>query len=165
MRRRRHDRPDSHELAAERLNAGVGPYEPLPAELKNYNGKRLMMLAALGIFVALLLGGRHGSSGPPVTGSCAKPGFSFDKTSIRYYGAVRWSVAGPDGSSVIITADSTSADSGRLAGPVPINECKASGRMGVPLKGGSHLLRVFLRSADGTDTLLGQKALQVNAPR
>lgn len=164
MRRRRFDRPDPHELAAERLNAGLGPYEPLPEQLRRYNGKRIVLLAALALVAAVVIGGHNGASRPPVSGSCSKPAFAFDHTEIRYYGAVKWSVAGPSGSSVIITGDSESADRGRLAGPVPIKDCKADGRMGVPLDGGRHVVRVFLRSPDGRDTVLGTASLLVNAP-
>jgi hypothetical protein len=41
----------------------------------------------------------------------------------------------------------------------------ASGRFGVPLSDGDHVLRVFLLGTDGATSLVGSQKLVVNAPR
>jgi hypothetical protein len=163
--RRERDRPDPHELAAERLSDGLGPYEPLPPQLERYDRKRLLLLVVLGGITVAVLRDGLGRGAPPVAGSCTKPAFSFDRDRIRVDLALKWAVAGPSGSSVIVTADSTSADEGRLLGPVELRGCKADGLFGVPLSDGTHVLRVFLRAPDGTTALLGQQDLEVDVPR
>ena len=163
-RKRPVDRPDQHELAAERMAAGLGPFEPLPETLRRFDRKRQVLLFLLGAIALLLYRGAQTGGPPSASGSCTRPAFDFDHTSVRYYGTVRWSVAGPAGSSVVITADSASVTTGRLAGPVALKDCRAQGRFGVPLPDGTHLIRVFLVSGDGTTTVLGTKDLVVHAP-
>jgi hypothetical protein len=163
--RKRPDPPDPHELAAERLRGGLEPFEPLPSGLARFDRKRLVLFVIMGGLMVAILRDGIGRGAPPVDGSCTKPGFAFDRSSVRVDGAVKWAVAGPTGSAVIVTADSESAGVGRLVGPVALKDCKASGRFGVPLTDGNHVLRVFLRSADGVVTPLGEKPLEVDGPR
>jgi hypothetical protein len=162
--RRQREQPDLNELAAERIRTGIEPFEPLPPQLRRYDRKRLFVFVVMGALAVAILRDGLGRGAPPVTGSCTQPGFAFDRTSTPVEGAVKWAVVGPTGSFVIVTADSTSPDRGRLLGPVPLRDCKADGRFGVPLKDGDHVLRVFLRAPDGTVTLLGSKPLEVDAP-
>jgi hypothetical protein len=162
--RRERDQPDLNELAAERLRTGIEPFEPLPPQLRRYDRKRLLMFIVMGALAVAILRDGLGRGAPPVTGSCTQPGFAFDRQSVVEEGVVKWAVVGPTGASVIVTADSTSPDQGRLLGPVPLKDCKADGRFGVPLKDGTHVLRVFLRSPDGAVSQLGSKSLEVDAP-
>ena len=163
--RRERDKPDHSELAAERLRGGLEAFEPLPPTLRRYDRKRLLLFVVLGALVVAVIRDGVGKGAPPVSGSCTRPGFAFDRTSVRTDGAVKWAVAGPTGSSVIVTADSESPGTGRLLGPVPLKGCKADGRFGVPLEDGDHVLRVFLRAPDGAVTLVGKKPLEVDGPR
>jgi hypothetical protein len=163
--RRRRDRPDPHELAAERLEAGLEPFEPLPPTLRHPDRKRLLLYLVLGAVTVAILRDGLGRGAPPVTGSCTHAAFAFDRSEVREDGVVKWSVAGPSGAEVFVTADSTTVDAGRLLGPVTLRDCKASGRFGVVLKDGTHVLRVFLRDPDGATRVLGQRTLEVNAPR
>ena len=170
--RRRHDRPDPHERTAERIQAGLEPFEPLPPGLQRYDRKQLIWLLILGGVTVAVLRDGLGRGAPPVDGSCTRPAFAFDRDEVgQQSGVVKWSVAGPSGASVFVTVDSTSIESGHLLGPVELKDCKASGRFGVVLPGavlltdGSHVLRVFLRLPDGTVQLLGSRPLTVNAPR
>jgi len=169
---RRRDRPDPHERAAERIQAALEPFEPLPPGLQRFDRKRLVFLLILGAVTVAILRDGLGRGAPPVSGSCTHPAFAFDRSEVAQQGGVvKWSAAGPSGASVFVTVDSTSIDSGHLLGPVVLKDCKASGRFGVVLQGGvllkdgSHVLRVFLRQPDGTVKLVGTKPLQVNAPR
>lgn len=66
---------------------------------------------------------------------------------------------------MFVIADGTTVDSGRLLGPVILKDCKASGRFGVPLKDGTHVLHVILRAPDGTTKEVGSKPVEVDAPR
>jgi hypothetical protein len=163
--RRRRGRPDASELAAERLQAGREPFEPLPPTLRRLDRKRLLLYLVLGAVTVAVLRDGLGRGAPPVKGSCTQPAFAFDRTEVREDGVVKWSVAGPPDAQVVITADSTTADGGRLLGPVTLQGCKASGRFGVVLQDGTHVLRVFLRQPDGTTQVIGTRTIVVNAPR
>jgi hypothetical protein len=160
--RRSRGRPDPHEYAAERLGAGIGPFEPLPEELRRSHRRRIILYVVIGLVVVAVLRDGLGRGAPPVHGSCTKPAFAFDRDEVRQDGVVKWSVAGASGSYVIITADSASAASGRLLGPLPLKHCGASGRFGVPLREGDHVLRVFLRSPSGATSLVGSQKVVVS---
>ena len=162
--RRHRERPDPHELVAERIRAGLEPFEPLPPEIRRKDNKKLLIWFGLAVVVIALLRNGPGQGAPAVKGSCTRPAFAFDRTSVRYYGTVKWSVAGPSGAQVFITADSPSVDAGKLLGPVTLRSCKASGLFGVPLKNGRHVVRVFLRQPDGSTRVLGTRSLEVHAP-
>lgn len=163
LRRRRPDAPDLHEQAASRMRAGLEPFEPLPPDPRPVDRKRLLFFILVGVVVVGVLRDGLGRGAPAVHGSCTKPAFALDRSEVGQYGVVKWSVAGPTGDQVVITADAASAASGRLLGPVPLKQCKASGRFGVPLSDGNHVLRVFLLDA-GATRLVGSQKLVVNAP-
>ena len=165
LRRRRPEPLDPHELAAARLRGGLEPFEPLPPDPRPIDRKKLLFYVLLGVVVVGVLRDGIGRWAPPVHGSCTSPAFALDRDEVGQYGVVKWAVAGPTGAQVVITADTTSATSGRLLGPLPLKQCKASGRFGVPLSDGDHVLRVFLREPDGGTSLLGTQKLVVNAPR
>jgi hypothetical protein len=165
LRRRRPEPLDPHELAAARLRSGLEPFEPLPPNPRPIDRKRLLFYALVGVVVVGVLRDGLGRGAPPVDGSCTKPAFALDREEVGQYGVVKWSVAGPSGAQVVITADTTSTAIGRLLGPLPLKQCKASGRFGVPLSDGDHVLRVFLQEPGGATTLVGSQKLVVNAPR
>ena len=165
MTRRRRDRPDPYERAAQRMRDELQPFEPLPEALHRFNPARLGLYVLLALVAFALLRAGSDRDAPAVDGSCIRPGFAFDHHDIRAGGALRWAVAGPTGATVVVTADSTSIDDGTLVGPVVLRGCKASGVTGIPLKSGEHVLRVFLRRPDGTVQLLGSRPLEVNARR
>lgn len=164
-RQRRHDRPDPHELAAARMRAAYGPYEPLPNELRRLNSRKLLVYVALAVGIAALLSGRLGTGAPQVRGSCTEPAAALDRDDVGQFGLVSWSVAGPSGSEVVLTADAAGPDTGRLQPPVPVRDCKATGRFSARLSEGEHVVRVFLRQADGSTRLLTTERLVVNAAR
>jgi hypothetical protein len=163
--RRHREQPDPHELAAERLQAGLEPFEPLPAPLRRTDRKKLLLYVVLGAVTVAVLRDGLGRGAPPVKGSCTQPAFAFDRGSVREDGVVKWSVAGPSGAQVFVTAGSTTVDNGKLLGPVTLKRCKASGLFAVPLKDGKYVLRVFLRQPDGSTRVIGQRTLEVDAPR
>lgn len=169
MFRRKPQDLDQSELAYERLSSGVGPYEPLPPGLQRFNRKQLLVYALLLVLVVAVFRDGIGRPPPEADGSCSRPAFAFDQTEVRVDGVVKWSVAGPTGSRVVVGADTTTVPTtvaeGKLLGPVALQDCKASGRFGVPLTDGEHQLRVFLIAPDGTVTTLGPHALTVNGPR
>ncbi|HUR13618.1 MAG TPA: hypothetical protein VM097_03905 [Mycobacteriales bacterium] len=165
LRRRRPEKLDLHEQAAQRMRAGLEPFEPLPPDPRRIDRKRLLLYVFVGAVLVAVFRDGLGRGAPPVEGSCTKPAFALDRVEVAQYGVVKWSVAGPTGAQVVITADTPSADTGRLVGPLPLKQCKASGRFGIPLADGDHVLRVFLRQVDGTTTLVGQQTLTVNVPR
>ncbi len=160
----RRRRPDPFEQVAERIEAGRKPFEALPPDPRRIDRKRLIMYVVVGALLVAVLRDGLGRPAPPVQGSCAKPGFALDRVEVTEGAVIKWSVAGPSGSQVVITADTTSPETGRLLGPVPVKDCKASGRFGVPLPDGDHVLRVFLLNADGSTTVVGTQKLVVNAP-
>ncbi|HUR51572.1 MAG TPA: hypothetical protein VMZ11_05570 [Mycobacteriales bacterium] len=165
MLRRRPDRPDPHELAAERLRASLEPSVPLPPELHRRDRKRLVLWVVMGALAVAVLRDGLGRGAPDVKGSCDRPAFAFDHDEVRQDGVVKWSVTGPTGSSVVVTADSTTPDSGRLLGPVRLKGCKGSGRFGAPLTDGDHVLRVFLLQEGEQPQQIGSRTLTVNAAR
>lgn len=164
LRRRRGDRPDPHELAAERMRTGLEPFEPLPPQLRRYDRKRLLVMVLMGALVVAVLRDGLGRGAPPVDGSCTRPAYAFDRDEVGQAGVIKWSAAGPTGSYVIVTADSPSPDAHRLLGPLPLKDCRASGLFGVPLSDGSHVLRVFLRRPDGATSVIGERRVEVNLP-
>jgi hypothetical protein len=163
--RRHRDQPDASEQAAARLRAGLEPFEPLPPDPRPINRKKLLLYVFLGVLVVGVLRDGLGRGAPSVDGSCTRPAFALDRSEVGQYGVVKWSVAGPTGAQVVITADTTTTSTGRLLGPLPLKQCKASGRFGVPLSDGDHVLRVFLLGTDGATSLVGSQKLVVNAPR
>lgn len=165
LRRRRTEALDLHEQAAARLRTGLEPFEPLPPDPRPTDRKRLLLYLLIGVVVVGVLRDGIGRGAPPVKGSCTQPGFALDRSEVGQYGVVKWAVAGPTGAQVVITADTTTTESGRLLGPLPLKQCRASGRFGVPLSDGDHVLRVFLREPDGATSLVGTQKLVVNAPR
>ena len=164
MRLRRH-RPDASELAYERMRPDLEPVVPLPPSLHRVSRRRLLVYAAMFVMVLGVLRGGLGRGAPPVDGSCDRPGFAFDRVAVDQDRPVKWSVAGPDGTDVVITANSTSPGQNVVLGPLPLEDCGASGRFGVRLGDGDHVMRVFLLRPDGGSTLVGQQTLTVNAPR
>jgi hypothetical protein len=98
-----------------------------------------------------------------VNGGCDSPGIAFNRDEVSEGGVLKWSVAGPAGADVVITADDTPVTSpDRLLGPVRIGSgCKASGLFGVPLKDGTHTLRVTLIQ-DGAPREIGTTRIEVN---
>lgn len=160
----RRTRPDPSEQAYDRLTAPAAPYEPLPPRLHRVSRRRLLVYAFLFVMVVAVFRDGVGRGAPDVDGSCERPAFAFDHTEVVEDRAVKWAVAGPAGTSVVITADSATADRGRLLGPVPLRGCAASGRFGARLKDGDHVLRVFLLRPNGSSLLVGQQTLTVNAP-
>lgn len=164
-RQRRFDRPDPHELAAQRMRAAYGPYEPLPNELRRLNSKKVLVYAALAVAVVALLSSELGGGSPQVKGSCTEPAAALDRKDVTQFGLVSWSVAGPTGAEVVLTADAATPDAGQLQPPVPVKDCKAEGRFAARLSDGEHVVRVFLRQTDGSTRLLTTETLVVNAAR
>ena len=165
LRRRRPEPLDPHELAAARLRSGLEPFEPLPPDPRPIDRKRLLFYLLIGVVVVGVLRDGIGRGAPPVKGSCTQPGYALDRKEVGQNGVVKWAVAGPTGAQVVITADTVTPATGRLLGPLPLKQCRASGRFGVPLTDGDHVLRVFLRDPDGSTSLVGTQKLVVNAPR
>lgn len=147
------------------MRAAYGPYEPLPNELRRLNTRKVLVYVALAVAVVAVLHDEVGSGTPAVKGSCTQPAFALDRKDVKQFGLVSWSAAGPTGSQVVLTADTTSPETGQLQPPVPIVDCAASGRFSARLSGGEHVVRVFLRAADGTTRLLATETLVVNAAR
>jgi hypothetical protein len=165
LRRRRPEPLDPHELAAARLRGGLEPFEPLPPDPRPIDRKRLLLYVLVGVVVVGVLRDGLGRGAPAVHGSCTKPAFALDRSEVGQYGVVKWSVAGPSGARVVITADTVTPATGRLLGPLPLKQCRASGRFGVPLSDGDHVLRVYLSEPDGGTSLVGTQKLVVNAAR
>jgi hypothetical protein len=167
--RRRHAEPiDPHELAAHRLDPTLGPSLPVPLPRKRVSPLRLLGYFALAVAVLALVTGNVGRHAPEVDGSCTKPGLAFDRTSVRSQAPVRWAAKGPADARVVIGIDTTALPGtraeGRLAGPVPLEDCAADGLFGVPVKPGDHVLTAFLVSPDGTARVLRTQRLEVTDP-
>jgi hypothetical protein len=160
----RRPRRDPSEIAYERLRADAEPRIVLPARVHQVDRKRLAVYAVLFVLVVAVFRDGIGRGAPEVEGSCDRPAFALDRTEVRQDYVVKWAVRGPSGAQVVITANSADPAAGRLLGPLPLKDCHADGRFGVPLPDGEHLLRVFLQTG-GTTTLLGDQELTVNAPR
>jgi len=160
----RRGRPDPSELAYERLRAGSEPAVPLPAALHRFPRKKLFLYAFLFLLVLAVLRDGLGKPPPEAGGSCSRPAFAFHTDEVAQDGAVKWSVDGPEGTRVVINADSTDPRRNVLLGPLALSDCSAKGVFGARLEDGEHQLRVFLLATDGSHTVVGQKALTVNAP-
>ena len=102
------------------MRDGLEPFEPLPPDPRRTDRKRLLLYVVLGVVVIGVLRDGLGRGAPPVHGSCTKPAFALDRAEVRQYGVVKWSVAGPSGAQVVITADNASAGTGRLLGPLAV---------------------------------------------
>ena len=89
MLRKRRDKPDAHELAAERLQGGLEPFVPLPPELKRYDRKRLVLYLVLGAITVAAFRDGIGRGAPPVKGSCSQPAFAFDREEVREEGVIK----------------------------------------------------------------------------
>ncbi|MCW2600431.1 MAG: hypothetical protein JWM02_2260 [Frankiales bacterium] len=167
--RRDPERLDPYELGVRRSSdPSLGAFEPLPRAPRRVSTRRLLVYFVLGVIAIGLIRSNTGSGAPRVAGSCTKAAFAVDKTNVTSYGALRWSAAGPAEDRVAFAVDTstlpTSGAHGLLLGPVPLTGCKASGRFGVPLPAGQHLLTVFTVTPDGTATVLGTRKITVDPP-
>ena len=168
MRGRKQPEPyDPHELGARRSDPTLAVLEPIP-DLPNsrWSGKNLLAYFVLGVVIVAFVRDGVGSRGPTVAASCSKPSFVLDQTEVRTYGVVRWAAAGPAGSSVVFGIDTTKLPTGiadgKLAGPLPLTGCRASGRFGVGAPEGDHVVTVFNVARDGAVTTVGTAKLTVN---
>ncbi|MGB8651097.1 MAG: hypothetical protein WCD35_10595 [Mycobacteriales bacterium] len=146
-----------------RLSEPVGPFEPLPPRPRLLNPWLLLAgFAALALAVALI---RRGPGAPTVPSSCSRPAFALDRTSVRVDGVVRWTAAGPADARVVVGADTAELPTtGRLAGPVPLPGCRATGQFGARLPEGDHTITFFLVRRDGSAQRIGTRKLTVTGP-
>lgn len=151
---------DPYELGARRSDpefAALEPLPPLPGARRN-SALRLLGYGVAGVVVLSLIRGGNGSTAPRPPGSCTQPAASFAGKSVKTYGGMRWSASGPADASVVIGIDTsalpTTGGTGRLAGPVALTGCRASGVVGIEVPAGRHVLTAYLVKADGTATVL-----------
>jgi hypothetical protein len=116
--------------------------------------------------VVLIAVASHGRRGvPDLGGSCTKPSFALQSTTVVKDGVLGWSAVGPADQAVVFAADSrtlpTSVAAGRLSGPSKLLKCSAHGRFGVPLPVGKHTLTVFAVDPAGGVTVIGSQQITV----
>jgi hypothetical protein len=165
--RRQQEPFDPHELGARRSDPTLAALEPIPdLPRSRWNGKNLLAYFVLGVVIIAFVRDGVGRPAPVADGSCTKPAFVLDQTEVRLYGVIRWSAAGPAGSSVVFGIDTSSLPSGladgKLAGPLPLEGCRATGRFGVGAPLGDHVVTVFNVARDGRVTTVGTEKITVN---
>jgi hypothetical protein len=140
----------------------VGPYEPLPALLHRGDLRKVLLVVVVGVVALAALRSGGGGKTPAAPGSCQRPAFAIGDHEVRAGRLVTWSASGPTGERAVLTADSATADRGRIAGPVELQDCAASGRFLVQLGEGKHVVRGFLLRPDGTNRPIGSRQLVVD---
>lgn len=158
---------DPHEFGAARSDPGLGAFEPLPPSGRRINNKKLLTYFFCGV-VLIAIFRASSNPAPSVKASCTEPAYALSKTEVKSYGTLKWSAAGPTGSSVVFGVDTTTVpgalDEGLLSGPTALKACRASGLFGVGVPEGDHTLTAFLVAADGTAKVIGTEKLVVDAP-
>ena len=159
---------DPYEYGARNSNPELAALQPLPPLLDRLQPRKWLGWFVLGIVVLAVLRGGVGGGGPSVDGSCTDPGFALDRTEVDQYAALRWSAAGPTGSSVVLGLDTTalptSAEAGRVTGPVALQDCRAGGVLGVRAEPGDHTLVAYLVAQDGSVRELSSTKVVVTRP-
>jgi hypothetical protein len=159
---------DPHELGARRSDPTLAALEPLPPAPRRTSTRHLLLYFALGVLALAILRDGVGRSAPMVTGSCTMPSFALDKTEVPAFGVIKWSAAGPADASVVIGFDTstvpTAIEQGKLAGPVALTGCAATGRFGMRGSAGDHVLTVFLVARDGSSRILKTQKIVVTGP-
>jgi len=158
---------DPHELGARRSDPTIAALEPFPPAPRRTSTKRLMAYFVVGVIVVAVLRDGAGRGAPAVTGSCMSPAFALDKSEVRSYGVLKWSATGPADAHLVIGVDTlrvpTTFTEGKLAGPVALRDCKATGRFGMRAPEGDHVLTIFLVAADGSSRALATRKIVVDA--
>jgi hypothetical protein len=124
----------------------------------------VLLVVVVGVVALAAVRSGGGGKAPAPPGSCDRPALALGDAEVRSGRLVSWSVSGPTGERVVLTADSASPDRGRVAGPVELTGCAANGRFLVQLDEGKHVVRGFLLRADGTSRPVGTRQLVVDAP-
>jgi hypothetical protein len=158
--RRQPSGPDPHEQAVARGSGGLGPYEPLPALLRRGDLRKVLLVVVVGVVALGALRSGGGGKAPTPPGSCDRPALALGHEQVRTGRILSWTVSARAGQ-VVLTADSTSVDRGRVTGPVQLKDCVANGRFLVQLDEGTHVVRAFVLDADGTGHVVGSRRLTV----
>ena len=164
---RKEEQFDPYEFGARNADPELGAFQPLPPAPKRIKPMHLLF-AFLGavVLLAVVQNGRS-RNGPPLAGNCVKAAFAFDTSDVRTGGVVSWSAVGPASSTVVFGLGTstvpTTAGQGKLAGPVSLAGCAASGRFGVNKPAGDYVVTAFSVAADGTVTTVGTATLAVSA--
>jgi hypothetical protein len=158
---------DPYEIGARNSDPELGALQPFPPAPKRLPPMELLGLFAVGVVVVAIIRGGVGGSGPEVKGSCTAPAFALSKDSVAQFEVVKWSVAGPSGSTVLLGVDvdtAVGASGDALLGRRTLSGCKASGQFGLRVGPGDHTVSAFLLRPDGTSSTIATDKLTVTSP-
>ena len=154
---------DPYEFGARNADPELGALQPLPPAPKRIPTLQLLAYFVAGVVVVAVLRG-VGRPAPAAEGSCADPGFRLSATDVDQFGVLKWSATGPAEGRVVLGLDTSGVPvaTGKLAGPVALTGCRASGQFGMPAAAGEHRVVAYLLRPDGSSTVVSTVEVTVS---